>query len=70
MKVKDLMKNLEKLNPDEQICVLWWERENFVETSEEVWNKVCDIFDKSDSVGDDVTMTLVQTITDIESEEN
>lgn len=69
MKVKEVIKALEELSPDEEICVLWWERQNFVDTSEEVWNKVCDIFDKSDSVGDDVSMTIVQTLTDIESEE-
>ena len=70
MKAKDLIGHISKLDPNEEICVLWWERENFADVPVETWNKVCDIFDKSDSVGDDVTMTLVQTLTDIESEDN
>lgn len=70
MKAKDLIEQISKLDPNEEICVLWWERENFSDVSVETWNKVCDIFDKSDSVGDDVSLTLVQTLTDIESEDN
>lgn len=70
MKVKEVIKALEELSPDEEICVLWWERENFSDLPVETWNKLCEIFDKSDSVGDDVSLTIVQTLTDLESETN
>jgi len=50
MKVKDVIKNMQNCNPDEEIVVLWWSK---------------DIFDDEDStISDDVWSNVVKEVND------
>jgi hypothetical protein len=61
MKVKDLIKIMNELPEDTDICVLWWTKEtfDFQEDDDLVltnagWEKVCDEFDNFDDAGNDL----------------
>lgn len=49
MKIKDMIEHLSKLNPNDQICVVWWERPEREDVggyvSHEAWQRVCQEFD-------------------------
>ena len=50
MKVKDVIKNMQNCNPDEEIVVLWWSK---------------DIFDDEDNtISDDVWSNVVKEVND------
>lgn len=49
MKIKELMKHLSELNPEDEICVVWWERPEREEIGGDVshddWGRICQEFD-------------------------
>ena len=54
MKVQTLMEALQKMNPEEEICVLLYSKDQFdydpedeVELTTEAWNKICQDFDEA-----------------------
>lgn len=71
MKVSKAIELLSELNPDEEICISWWERQLFTDTenvivSEEKWNEAVAEFDIEggyDSVNEQVWMNLNYVIT-------
>lgn len=53
MKVQTLIEALQKMNPEEEICVLLYSKDQFdyaeddeVELTTEAWNKICQDFDE------------------------
>lgn len=53
MKVRTLMEALQKMNPEDEICVLLYTKEMFdyapedeVELTTEAWDKICQDFDE------------------------
>jgi hypothetical protein len=62
MKVKDLIKALqETTNPDDEILVLWWEKQNFdfpedyeLKLTDEGWLKISQEFDEWDNAGEQI----------------
>lgn len=53
MKVQTLIEALQKMNPEEEICVLLYSKDMFdydpedeVELTTEAWNKICQDFDE------------------------
>jgi hypothetical protein len=67
VKVKELRKAIEHLDEDTNICALWWLQRDFSDVEDDVWNKVCEVFDESDSVGDDATQSILHAIMEFES---
>ena len=59
MKVSRLIQVLqETASPDDELCVLWWEKRHFDYTDDDEliltddnWRKVCDEFDQWDDAG-------------------
>lgn len=65
MKVKDLLKMLEAYKPEDNLCVLYWDKEQYdypdsdeLELSEQSWVEVCNEFDTWDDAGADITEWL------------
>lgn len=62
MKVSQLIKVLQENNkPDDEIIVLWWEKQNFdfdegdiLELTDEAWLKISKEFDSWDNAGEQV----------------
>lgn len=78
MKAKEIINLLQKLNPEEEVIALWWDRNNFTidgftiggdEVSESVWNKVCEDFNHWEGIEDSITLSIVESIVQFEEEE-
>jgi hypothetical protein len=62
MKVSQLIKVLQENNkPDDEIIVLWWEKQNFdfdegdiLELTDEAWLKISNEFDSWDNAGEQI----------------
>lgn len=57
MKVKTLLEMIGRLNPEDELCVLYWDKEQFDYRDEEhevltteAWAEICKEFDESRSV--------------------
>ena len=71
MKVKDLIKSLSELNPEDEVCALWWEKKYFeygeddeVELTSDGWGKVCSEFDDWDNAGTNLTQWISEAVTE------
>lgn len=68
MKVSEIITLLQTMKPDDNICILWWERDTFDDTEEpitdECWNKVCDDFDNWDDAGANITDWVADAVID------
>lgn len=71
MKVTRMIEFLNEMNPNDDIAVLWWERQHFGDADdpvpEEVWSLACDQFDEWDDAGNQLTEWLQDTIIDCSS---
>jgi hypothetical protein len=72
MKVKDLIKALqETTNPDDEILVLWWEKQNFdfpedyeLTLTDEGWLKISQEFDEWDGAGQKISEWIAEASVD------
>jgi len=69
MKVSSLLRILEGKSPEENICVLLWEKENmdYSETNEftltnEAWTEICSEFDKWDNAGSEISEWIADAV--------
>lgn len=70
MKISRLIKILqEQNNPDEEICVLWWEKNHFdrdkeetIHLTEDGWAKVVAEFERWDEAGDEVGEWIAESV--------
>jgi len=69
MKVSALLKQLNDLNPNDEICVLYWIKESYdysdVEEEEitlEAWAEICTEFDEWDDAGHDVSQWIADAV--------
>ena len=67
MKIRDLSKLLNERQPDEDIAVLWYTKDEFDQTtsvslSEQMWQRVVDEFENCDDVDASVTSFLTDEI--------
>lgn len=69
MKVKDAIKALSTINPEDDIAILWYERDEFSDESDEdttvtpeVWASAIARFEEEDSPDQYVTETIDQLI--------
>lgn len=73
MKAKEVINLLQKLNPEEEVIALWWDRNSITiggdDVSESVWNKVCEDFNHWDGIEDSITLSIVQSVVEFEEEE-
>jgi len=64
MRVKELLKMLEAYEPEEELCVLYWDKEqyNFIDEpltlTDGAWSKVVKEFDQWDDAGAGVTQWI------------
>lgn len=75
MKVKDLLEVLSKYEPDEEICVLWWDKETYdynpleeEHLSDEAWARICKEFDEWDEAGLDVSQWIADAVIEYSEE--
>jgi len=74
MKVKDLSSFLEKLDPEENICALIYDKSIFVDIHEEdgmilpdaAWEQICNQFDDSpfNDIWESINMAVVDSLED------
>ena len=62
MKAKDVIKNMKKLNPEEEIVILWWSKDIF-DTEEspitdDVWSKVTKLDFSSQVISEEILDVL------------
>jgi hypothetical protein len=78
MKAKDIAKYFSELEPDSDICALWFERPGYAtedgekEPTKETWAVVCEQFDNSRSVDyviEYVSEWVAEKVAEIEREE-
>ena len=65
MKVKTLLEMLSQYSPEDELCVLYWDKEQYdfkflpededVMLTPEIWEKVCKEFDEWDNAGQEIT---------------
>ena len=69
MKVSALLKQLNDLNPDDDICALYWIKESYdysdveeEEITQEAWAQICKEFDEWDDAGRDVSEWIADAV--------
>ena len=67
MKVKDLLKSIRDLNPNDDICVLYWEKPSYDDDDEtvltqEAWAEICKEFDEWEYAGQDVSEWIADAV--------
>jgi hypothetical protein len=54
MKVKDVIKNMQNYNPDDEVVILWWTKDIFddetLTITDDVWSKVVKILDDENNL--------------------
>jgi hypothetical protein len=55
MKVKDVIKNMQDYNPEDEVVILWWTKDIFnygdeADISDEVWSKVVKTLDDENNL--------------------
>jgi hypothetical protein len=71
MKVKEAIKMLSRYSPEDEICLLYWDKEqydyaedeDFIITTEN-WTKICHKFDEWDDAGSSVTRWISEAVHD------
>jgi len=69
MKVSEIMEMLNRYSLDDELCILWWDKENFVfpeddemMLTDEAWLKVSQEFDKWDNPSEEVTQWIAEAV--------
>ena len=66
MKAQDLLDIISKMNPEDDICFLLFQRSQFGSTNEpvskEAWASACHEFARHDTAGDDIGQWLMSEI--------
>ena len=67
MKVKDVIKNMQDYNPDDEVVILWWTKDIFDDEdntiSDEIWSKV--VKDVDDNHLDFSSQVISEEILDV-----
>jgi len=73
MKASELIKTMQELDPDAEVCALWWTQETFDDAYQPItdiqWSKVCDQFDNWDNAGAEVSEWISDAVIDAMIEE-
>lgn len=68
MKTSDLIKILQELPEDSQLCALWWTKDTFEDFDEPIspllWTQVCDEFDAWDNADGEISQWIHSAIID------
>ena len=69
MKVKTLLEMLSRYSPEDELCVLYWDKEQYdfnededVALTPEAWEKVCKEFDEWDNAGQELTAWISDAV--------
>jgi hypothetical protein len=69
MKVKDLLKSMNELDPEDDVCALFWIKPHYeflgedeLKLTDEGWAEVCKEFDEWDNAGQDVTEWIADAV--------
>jgi hypothetical protein len=69
MKVSQLINQLNKVNPDDDICALWWEKPSYDYDSDdenvltkEAWTEICTEFDKWENAGTELSEWIADAV--------
>jgi hypothetical protein len=64
MKIKTLLEMLNRYSPEDELCVLYWDRDNFdyEELTVSAWSEICKEFDEWEDAGLDVSEWLSEAV--------
>jgi len=75
MKVAELLKQLNELNPNDDICVLYWEKPSFDYDDDdenvltaEAWAEICTQFDKWEDAGNELSEWIADAVIEMTEE--
>jgi len=73
MKALELIKAMQELDPDAEVCALWWTQETFDDSYQPItdytWSKVVTEFENWGNAGSEVSEWLCNTVIDTMVEE-
>ena len=69
MKVKTLLEMLSRYSPEDELCVLYWDKPQYdfeededIALTSEAWEKVCKEFDQWENAGHEVTAWISDAV--------
>ena len=64
MKIKTLLEMLNRYSPEDELCVLYWDKDNFdyEELTVSAWSQICKEFDEWEDAGSDVSEWLSEAV--------
>jgi hypothetical protein len=64
MKVSKAIEMLSRYSPEQEVCILWWDKPQFenydgLELTDAGWEKICKEFDEWENAGNDVNQWIM-----------
>ena len=69
MKVKEVIEMMNRYSPEDELCILWWDKPQFDNLDELVlddtgWSRICKEFDEWGNAGADVNQWILDASID------
>jgi hypothetical protein len=69
MKIKQVIDMLSRYSPEDELCILWWDKPQFdnldgLVLDDEAWARICKEFDEWDNAGADVNQWILDASID------
>jgi hypothetical protein len=67
MKAKDIAKHFSQLDPEEDVCILWYERPHDEDMygfipSKNAWKKICDEYEDTETLHNEISDWMFEAI--------
>jgi hypothetical protein len=64
MKIKQIMEMLSRYSPEDELCILWWDKPQFdnldeLSLTEEGWARICKEFDEWENAGSEINQWML-----------
>jgi hypothetical protein len=69
MKIKQVIDMLSRYSPEDELCILWWDKPQFdnldgLVLDDEAWARICKEFDEWENAGADVNQWILDASID------
>jgi hypothetical protein len=69
MKIKQVIEMLSRYSPEDELCILWWDKPQFdnmdgLLLDEEAWARICKEFDEWEHAGSEVNQWILDASID------
>ena len=66
MKIKQVMEMLSRYSPEDELCILWWDKPQFefpedyeIKLTDEGWARICKEFDEWENAGSEINQWML-----------